>query len=104
MFKDNDVDFYTPRLSWSSTGAAITNASLTLTIKDPNGSNVSGATSLALTHVGNGSYRVTVPSSVSLTVSPSYTVTISGTAVDGSSVSHAYLIDTAPLNVQKRVS
>jgi hypothetical protein len=65
-----------------STGSLISNATLTASVTDPNGSPVPGLQNIALTAVSGapGSYQAQLPQSMITALGPGYTTTVQGAA------------------------
>jgi len=75
-------------LTNSVTAAAVTNATVTVTLKDASGVDVVGQTWPAtLSHVANGTYRATIEDDITLTENRKYTAIIDAT-VSGVGVAH----------------
>ena len=82
LYPANDNVVETTALRFSSTGAAVTAATITTTLKDTNGTAVTGADTLSMAHAGDGVYRTYITDSVSLTVGATYTLTTTGSVTD----------------------
>jgi hypothetical protein len=71
----NSIDVFVKRFRAAATDEAITDAVLTFTIYDSDGNVVSGASGVAMPHLGDGHYRGTA-GSLSFTYGSDYKVVV----------------------------
>ncbi len=85
FYKANDNLVELENLKNHATGAYINDATVTMTLKDQSGSAVTGATGLSMAYVtgSNGTYRATIPYTISCTSHRSYTVEVTADAGSG---------------------
>jgi hypothetical protein len=81
LYIDNDMIFELRALKDALTGAAVTGATVTVTLKDSDNQNVTGVVDLAMAHVGDGTYRVAFEDTLPLATGD-YTAWV--TAISGS--------------------
>jgi hypothetical protein len=84
IYIDNHNVLELQALTKSTTGAADVTATVTVTVKDKAGANVTGQTWPAtMAHVSAGTYRVTLDSDLSLTPNREYVAHITATGTGG---------------------
>jgi hypothetical protein len=84
LYLDNSNVIELRSLTNSVTGAADTGASVSVTIKDASGKNVTGqAWPAAMGHTSNGTYRATLDSSINLIAGRKYTAVVNATGTGG---------------------
>jgi hypothetical protein len=81
IYIDNNNLLTLTALTNCATGAVDTAATVTVTLKDRAGTNVTGQTTMA--HVSAGTYRVTLDSDLSLTPNREYVAHINATGTGG---------------------
>ena len=79
LYVDNTNVVELRALTDSVTGEAVTTATVTVTLYDAGGNDVTGATGVSLAHDSAGTYRGVLPSSVALNRGQSYKAKVAAT-------------------------